>query len=127
MPDRSGRARPHVLIVEDEVFVGLELSEILRDAGYEPVGPASDVASAQTLLKRSLPDFAVLDVNLEGRTSAPIALTLKQQGIPFLYRSGYTADYVREHLPAAEILLKPVAPTLLIAAIRSALDAARRG
>ncbi len=121
MSERSPPRSPCVLVLEDEVFVGLELSLILEGAGYSTLGPAPDVQAAEELLAQTTPDFAILDVNLEGVTSASVARLLEARGVPFVYMSGYTDDYMDEHLPRAPFFNKPVQPALLLKAIEAAL------
>ena len=60
------------LIVEDEIFVALDLERILTDAGYQVAAIAADSVSAM----KSAPDcsFAFVDVNLrDGPTGPAIA------------------------------------------------------
>jgi CheY-like chemotaxis protein len=60
------------LIVEDEIFVALDLERILLDAGYDVVAIAADAESAL----RAAPGctFAFVDVNLrDGPTGPSIA------------------------------------------------------
>lgn len=123
MSDRPLTVSPRVLVLEDEVFVGLELSFILEGAGYTTLGPAPDLETAEELLAQTTPDFAVLDVNLGGVNSAGIAAILTARKVPFVYVSGYTPDYMDEYLPQAPFLSKPVQPDLLLEVIAEALGA----
>ena len=60
------------LIVEDEIFVALDLERILVDAGYAVGGIAAD--SAQALAAAPNCSFAFVDVNLrDGATGPSIA------------------------------------------------------
>ncbi len=60
------------LIVEDEIFVALDLERILTDAGYTVAAIAADRASAMEAAPRA--DFAFVDVNLrDGPTGPEIA------------------------------------------------------
>jgi two-component SAPR family response regulator len=64
-----------VIIVEDEIFVALDLERILTDAGYDVVGIAADRSSAFEIGRAC--DFAFIDVNLrDGPTGPDIAATL---------------------------------------------------
>ena len=61
-----------VLIVEDEIFVALDLERILTDAGYTVAAIAADRASALEAAPRV--SFAFVDVNLrDGPTGPEIA------------------------------------------------------
>jgi CheY-like chemotaxis protein len=73
------------------------------------------------------PDAAVLDVNLLGQPSFPIARTLNTMGVPFLFCTGYnTLNDVDECLRQAPVLTKPVSPADLTDAIATLLAAGTR-
>jgi DNA-binding response OmpR family regulator len=64
------------------------------------------------------PDAAVLDVNLLGQPSFPIARVLNSMGVPFLFCTGYSSlNDVEVSLRQAPVLTKPVSPTDLTDAI----------
>ena len=66
------------LIVEDEIFVALDLERILLDAGYRVAGIAADQAAA--LAQAPGCDMAFVDVNLrDGPTGPAIARSLTQE------------------------------------------------
>ncbi len=98
---------PRILILEDEVLVGLDMSLELQDHGYQCLGPATTIDQAMALINAHDVAFAILDANLDGKSSAPVAERLSQDGTPFVYVSGYEARYVSEHLPEAPLLPKP--------------------
>lgn len=78
-----------VLIVEDAFLVALDLCDYLESAGCTVIGPAATVNQAfQEMTDVSL-DGAVLDVNLAGEQSFPIAEQLASRGVPFLFLTGY--------------------------------------
>lgn len=63
------------LIVEDEIFVALDLERILADRGYDVVGIAADRAEAMEHAGEC--SIAFVDVNLrDGRTGPDIGRTL---------------------------------------------------
>ncbi len=80
-----------ILVVEDEFLIAMELDKTLRDAGYQVIGPASDVSTALGLLQGERPDAAVLDVNLAGERVTPVAEVLRAMIVPFILTSGYAA------------------------------------
>jgi two-component system, response regulator PdtaR len=55
-----------ILVVEDEVLIGVALCMILRVAGYRVCGPAGSVDDALELAGQEAPDLALVDVNLGG-------------------------------------------------------------
>jgi len=109
---------PRVLVVEDEFFIALDIGRQLSDAGFEVVGPAASVAKA--LAAEPGCDVAVLDVNLGGETSEPVAQKLREQGKPFVVLSGYS-DSRLPWFGEAPLLSKPVGTTELTAALHGCL------
>jgi two-component SAPR family response regulator len=59
-----------ILILEDEVLLALEAAQTLEEIGAEIVGPVYRVEEAMALLNADCPDAALLDVNINGDTSA---------------------------------------------------------
>src|ERR1700709_523125 len=80
-----------ILIIEDEVLVAMYLEELLTEMGHQVAGPAARINDALELAREAAFDFAVLDVNLAGVPSFPVADVLRQRGIPFVFVTGYGA------------------------------------
>ena len=97
-----------ILILEDEPLIALHLAQELRFAGYDIIGPAPTLESADLLLETETPDFAILDANVRGCLPIKIAEDLARRSIPFVYITGYNRSYIRTHLPDAPVLSKPI-------------------
>lgn len=79
-----------ILIIEDEAMVAMLLEDMITDLGHTTSGVATSLAEAEALLARGpAPDAAILDVNLSGVMSYPVADLLSERGIPFLFSTGY--------------------------------------
>lgn len=115
---RGGRA----LVVEDEVIIMMLLEDMLGDLGYEVAATATGLHEAVELARQVEVDFAILDVNLAGQMSFPIAEALAQRGIPFLFATGYGIEGVAPAYAAAPVLQKPYGPQALDAAIARILS-----
>ncbi len=77
-----------VLILEDEPMILWDLEQEFSDAGLHPI-TARSAEQALDLIGHTVPDVAVLDVNLgDGKTCEPVADRLSQLGVPFLIHSG---------------------------------------
>ena len=81
-----------VLIVEDEVLLSMHLEDLLTDIGHEVVAQATRIDDAMRLAREIDIDFAILDINVAGTKSFPVANILRQRGIPFAFATGYGAE-----------------------------------
>jgi CheY-like chemotaxis protein len=81
--------KKRVLIVEDEVLVAMLIEELLERLGYEVVAVSSHLDEAIELARSVSVDFAMLDINLNGKQSFPVAEILRARGIPFVFATGY--------------------------------------
>ncbi|MGB0429031.1 MAG: LytR/AlgR family response regulator transcription factor [Bacteroidia bacterium] len=55
-----------ILIVEDEMLIAEDISEILEEMGHEPVGIADNYNKAITIAKEKKPHLALLDIRIKG-------------------------------------------------------------
>jgi DNA-binding response OmpR family regulator len=112
---------PRVLIVEDEFFIALDIGQQLGDQGFEVVGPAPSVSKALKLVSEQGCDVAILDVNLGGETSEPVARKLQESDKPFVVLSGYSTENKLPWFGAAPVLSKPLRMDDLVAALRGCM------
>jgi CheY-like chemotaxis protein len=96
-----------VLVVEDEAMVAMLLEELLLELGCHVVDVAARVDIALICVKARIFDVAILDVNLEGEASYPVADELEFRKIPFLFATGYGAQAIPEKYRRHTILQKP--------------------
>ena len=108
-----------VLIVEDEMMIAMDMGDMLAEMGFEIVGPAAWLQRGLELARQESFDLAVLDVNLAGETSFPIADILRDRGIPFLFATGYGAAGLTKTYAGTTTLQKPVEFSQLKDAIAS--------
>lgn len=78
-----------VLLVEDQMIVAMQVEDVLREAGCEVIGPAGTLHTAMTLAQSEALDAAVLDINLDGEKTFPLAEQLQRRNIPFILATGY--------------------------------------
>lgn len=130
---RSGEAQPaplavtggRVLVVEDEALVAAALERSLASAGLEVVATAASVADAMAALDQTRPDAVVMDINLGGETSFPVAERLQAEQVPFLFVSGYQSSLVLpDALKSVPCLQKPLSAESLRRAIARLAPAA---
>lgn len=111
-----------VLLVEDEIMVSMMLQDRLERAGYR-VLTAATLDAALTLAAHGQVDVAVLDINLDGQPSFPVAEVLRQRGIPFTFSSGYGVEGLPPSYRSESMLQKPYATEALLNALDRLLGA----
>jgi CheY-like chemotaxis protein len=100
----SGR---RVLVVEDEMLVLIIIEDMPADLGCQSVTSAATVDKALALINAQVFDVALLDVNLNGNDSHPVAEALSARGVPFVYSTGNTARSLRDGYSDRPVLKKP--------------------
>jgi len=78
-----------IMVVEDEMMIALLLEDMLTDLGHTVVGVAGRLDSAIELARLTDAELAILDVNLSGEASFPVAKVLTERGVPFMFATGY--------------------------------------
>jgi CheY-like chemotaxis protein len=99
--------RRRALIVEDEVLVAMLVEEMLAELGYEIAVMCTDLDEALQAATSATFDFAVLDINLNGLRSFPIADLLAERGVPFLFATGYGAKILPDRHARVPVVQKP--------------------
>ena len=91
----------HIAIVEDEVFMREELSDILRKAGYKVTEIREFTNAADQLVSLS-PDLALLDLNLPQISGFQICREIKRRSaLPVLVLT--SRDQLQDELRALEL------------------------
>ena len=80
---------PQVFIVEDETMLAMLIEVMLEDLGYATAFHASRLDHGVEFALAGTYDVAILDINIIGGTSFPIAAAIANRGIPFMFCSGY--------------------------------------
>jgi DNA-binding response OmpR family regulator len=99
-----------VLVVEDEFLLGLSLLEDLAEAGADVVGPVSTLDEALEVVTSEAFDLALLDINIRGEMSFPIADALLARNVPLIFLTGYDADVIPERFRRWPRIGKPYDP-----------------
>ena len=96
-----------VLLVEDESLVAIMVMDMLAHLGHEVIGPATRLQQAIEMAQREAFDLAILDINLQGTESYPVADVLAVRGIPFVFATGYESLRLRKPFADRPLLQKP--------------------
>ena len=103
--------------MEDEFLIGAALKDTFRSAGAD-VTVVPNVSSALREIADGPLSAALLDVQLGRQSVADVADALAVRGIPFLFYSGHELpDELRARYPDKQVLLKPVAPHVIVEAV----------
>jgi CheY-like chemotaxis protein len=96
-----------VLVVEDEMMVLMMIEDMLADLGCESVTAAATVDQALAQLDAQVFDAAILDMNLGGNKSFPVADALSAREVPFVFSTGYSGRDMRDGYRDRPVLKKP--------------------
>ncbi|MCB8837054.1 response regulator [Aurantimonas sp. VKM B-3413] len=107
-----------ILIVEDDYFLAEDMMLLFTEAGATVAGPVATLAEALAAVEGEAQlDGAVLDINLRGELSFPVADALISRGVPFVFATGYDCSLLPERFANVPACEKPVAPDWLTATL----------
>jgi len=118
---QNGLKGKRILVVEDEYFIASDLKQALVQYGATVIGPVGDLNKGLSLLDCEPLDAAVLDINLEGSASYPIADLLVENAVPYLFLTGYDGWSLPEKYQANPRMGKPFTVSAVISAIEQLL------
>lgn len=115
-----------IVIVEDELIIAEDVSNMLTRKGYEVIGIAMDYDEAIAILKVNKPDLILLDVNLNSKKDGiDLANTINEfYGIPFIFTTSYSDSTTLERAKKSNpinYLVKPFKEEQLFTTIEIAL------
>jgi light-regulated signal transduction histidine kinase (bacteriophytochrome) len=97
-----------ILVVEDSLIVALKVERMLRRVGAARVHLSATNEQAIAHIEAEEIDAAVLDINLKGEMSYPVADALAERGIPFIFETGYgQSPGLPERFAARRVVTKP--------------------
>jgi CheY-like chemotaxis protein len=110
-----------VLLVEDEAIIAMTAEDMLEELGCATVASASTLSEALAAAEIGGFDVALLDINLNGVNSLPVAERLCEAGRPFVFTTGYGAAGRGSAYEDVPLVTKPYQIGELEVAIRAAL------
>lgn len=119
------RAHAHVLVLEDQPLIALDMEEFLRQAGFGDVTICASCFDAQQWLMTHKPELAVIETRVRDGSSDHIAGILAGGCIPFIVHTGDTRRNVDPQArPGGPIWVgKPADPEILLRALQSCFPA----
>ena len=102
-------AKRRILVVEDEMLIGMLLEDMLTDMGHKVAAIVPRLKDALAAVERETFDLAVLDVHLHGESAFPVADALIAKGVPFIFATGYGERGLPESYRGRPVLQKPFA------------------
>ena len=96
-----------VLVVEDEPILAMMIEDYLEDLGCHVVGAATRLDEALKQANTLDLDVGVLDVNLAGELSYPVAEVLKGRAVKIVFATAYVALVAPADLRDIPVLTKP--------------------
>lgn len=115
-----------VLVVEDEAVVAMLLEDMLLDLGHEVVAAIGRFDQALEAAGSLDLDLAILDVNLNGILTYPVAEALRMRGAPVIFATGYGADGLQEEWRSGPVIQKPFQIRDLEKAIARVIEGVRQ-
>jgi two-component SAPR family response regulator len=97
------------------------IEDMLIEIGSKDIEAAASIDTALKFLGDIRPDFAILDIDLNGTRSYPVAALLRSRTIPFVFVSGYDATILDTAYADVRILQKPFRISDLESAIETTL------
>lgn len=89
------------------MMVLMMIEDMLSEFGCESVSAAATVEQALAFIETQTFDVAMLDMNLNGVKSHPVADALAARGVPFLFSTGYSGRDMRDGYRDRPVLKKP--------------------
>jgi DNA-binding response OmpR family regulator len=92
---------------------------MLIELGHVPVGPATRLDAGIEMATSGTFDLAILDVNLGGTRSFPIADVLKARGIPVIFATGYGAGGLDPGYERFPVMVNPFSLEALVSTLKA--------
>jgi DNA-binding response OmpR family regulator len=98
-----------LLLVEDESLIAMMAEDLIEAIGHDVVISSATLDDARKACIEGEFDAALLDVNLNGESSMPLATLLKARDIPFAFTTGYGVGGIDAEHSDKPVLTKPYA------------------
>jgi len=104
-----------VLLVEDDIFIGMDMADAIERVGGIVYGPITDRDNATKIASFGDIDCAIIDFNLGLRNSVKLAEFCSENNIPCVcYTGDSRAAHKANMQEFALVIEKPAKPTLVL-------------
>ena len=100
------------------MLILLMIKDMLADLGCESVTAAATIDQALALIDVQVFDAAMLDLNLNGKSSYAVADALTARGMPFVFCTGNSVHDLRDGYRDRAVLRKPFEDEELVEMLR---------
>lgn len=128
----KGLLQSRILIIDDDVSIGMTLEEVLKDNEYSMVRYISDPRQAETVYRQFHPDLVMLDIKMPYMDGFEVMQVLRgidhQTFVPFLVLTGETDEEICLRAlgsGATDFLNKPYKVSEVLARIQNLLKVRR--
>lgn len=116
-----------VLLLEDEYLIAMDAEQTLMSFGVARVSVVNTLEEAAKAAADEPIDVAILDININGRSSFEVAQLLRAKGTPIVFASGYGSRQRNAAVAEDAIYLnKPYTKEALRESLVAALRKSRR-
>jgi DNA-binding response OmpR family regulator len=116
----ENRPNRRILFLEDEVLLTLTFEDVLRELKLGELIVANSIDQAYRALDDGPVDIAVLDLNVNGSSSVPIAQLVAANGGEVIFATGQTGGNIDVSTLKADLLPKPYQESALRNAVLKA-------
>lgn len=116
-----------VLLLEDEYLIAMDAEQTLTSFGVAKVNVVNTLEEAAKAATDDSIDVAILDININGKSSFEVAECLRARGTPIIFASGYGSRKRQGAVVQDAIYLnKPYTKEALRESLMAALQKSRR-
>lgn len=124
MTTNAAAAPLRILLIEDEAVIALTAEDMIEEIGHQVVAQVASVNDALARVGDDGYDLALLDINLNGVMSTPVAEALLAAGKPFIFTTGYGSAGSKGEFSDVVVVAKPYTMSTLSEAINAAAERA---
>lgn len=112
----------HILILEDEYLIAMDVEQLCRDHGAEGTILVHEFDGIEQAVADNHFDVAVIDLVLNGHSTLDFARKLRERNVPFVFATGYNdAEDRFAEFSGVPVVGKPYSGNALIDAIAGAI------